>query len=73
MKRWTLLVTAAALLAAAWWHWPAAAQRAAQPGSAEEMITFDQYRDFRMHDVQQRQARLRGYTTSGTRYTSANS
>jgi hypothetical protein len=58
VKRWTLLVTAAALLAAAWWHWPAVAQRAAQPGSAEEMITFDQYRDFRMHDVQQRQARL---------------
>jgi hypothetical protein len=46
------------LLSAAWWHWPAAAQRAAQPAAVREMVTFDEYRDFRMHDLQQRQARL---------------
>jgi hypothetical protein len=58
MKRWTLAAAAAALLAAAWWHWPAAAQRAAQPVTVGEVITFEQYRDFRLHDLQQRQARL---------------
>jgi hypothetical protein len=59
MKRWTLAAAAAAaLLAAAWWHWPAAAQRASQPVAAGDVITFDQYRDFRLHDLQQRQARL---------------
>jgi hypothetical protein len=58
MRGWTLMAAAAALLVAAWWQWPAAAQRAAQPEAAGDMITFDQYRDFRLHDLEQRQARL---------------
>jgi hypothetical protein len=58
MKRWTLIVPIAVVFAAAWWHWPAAAQRASQPAAAEEMISFDQYRQFRMRDLEQRQARL---------------
>jgi biopolymer transport protein ExbB/TolQ len=58
MKRSSLMAAAMLLLAAAWWHWPAVAQRAAQPAAAEEMITFDQYREFRMRDLEQRQARL---------------
>lgn len=62
MKKWTLPAAAAVLLAAAWWHWPAVAQRADQPAApsaaASDMITFDQYRDFRARDLQQRQARL---------------
>jgi hypothetical protein len=58
MRQWTLVATAAALIAAAWCHWPAVAQRAEQPAAASEMITFDQYRDFRARDLQQRQARL---------------
>ena len=58
MNRWTI-PAAAALLAAAWWHWPAAAQKASEPAiAAGEMITFDQYRDFRAQDLEQRQARL---------------
>jgi len=60
MIKWTLPAAAAVLLAAAWWHWPAAAQRAAQPETAADVITFDQYRDFRGRDLQQRQARLAG-------------
>jgi hypothetical protein len=58
MKKWTLPAAAAILFAAAWWHWPAAAQRAAQSAAPSETITFEQYRDFRMRDLQQRQARL---------------
>jgi hypothetical protein len=62
MRKWTLPAAAAVLLTMAWSHWPAVAQRAAQPApqsaAAGEMITFDQYRDFRAHDLQQRQARL---------------
>jgi hypothetical protein len=58
MIKWTLPAAAAVLLAAAWWHWPAAAQRASQPAAAADTITFDQYREFRAHDLQQRQARL---------------
>jgi hypothetical protein len=59
MIKWTLPVAAAVLLAAAWWHWPAAAQRAPQPdAAAADMITFDEYRNFRARDLQQRQARL---------------
>jgi len=59
MKKWTLPATAAVLLAVAWWHWPAAAQRAPQPNAAAAgMITFDEYRNFRARDLQQRQARL---------------
>jgi hypothetical protein len=57
MRRLTLLVAAAALAIAAWWHLPAVAQQAAQP-AASEAITFEQYRDFRLHDLAQRQARL---------------
>src|SRR6267143_671449 len=57
MRRLMLLSAAAALAIAAWWHLPAVAQRAAQP-AASETITFDQYRDFRLHDLAQRQARL---------------
>ena len=58
MRRWTFVAATAALIAAAWWHWPAAAQDAEQPGASGEMITFDQYRDFRARDLQQRLARL---------------
>jgi hypothetical protein len=58
MRRWTLAAAAAALIAAAWWHWPAVAQRADQAPAAGEMITFDQYREFRARDLQQRLARL---------------
>ena len=58
MKKWTLPAAAAVLLAMAWSHWPAAAQRAPQAAAAGDMITFDQYRDFRVRDLQQRQARL---------------
>src|ERR1700680_2584264 len=57
MRRLTLLIAAAALAVAAWLHFPAAPQRAAQP-AASEAITFGQYRDFRLHDLAQRQARL---------------
>lgn len=58
MRRWTLIAAVAALVAAAWWQWPAAAQRAVPPAAANDVITFDQYRDFRLHDLQQRQERL---------------
>jgi len=58
MRRWTMVATAIALLACAWWQWPAAAQRAPEPAVADQMISFEQYRDFRLHDLQQRQARL---------------
>jgi hypothetical protein len=55
MSRCTLLATAA-LLAAAIWTPPAAAQtlRAA----ADQAITYEQYRDFRLHIIAQRQASL---------------
>jgi hypothetical protein len=58
MMRWTLPAAAAIVFAAAWWHWPAAAQRAAQPAATEESISFEQYREFRAHDLEQRQTRL---------------
>src|ERR1700756_1514617 len=58
MKKWALPAAAAVLLATAWSHWPAVAQRAAEPAAAGELITFDQYRDFRARDLHQRQARL---------------
>ena len=35
MKKWTLPAAAAVLLAMAWWHWPAVAQRAAEPAAAQ--------------------------------------
>ena len=57
MRRLMLLSAAAALAIAAWWHLPAVAQRAAPP-AASEAITFEQYRDFRLHDLAQRHARL---------------
>ena len=65
MRPWTLAAAIAALVTAAWWHLPAAAQRAAtqsaaaQP-AASDAITFEQYRDFRLRDLAQRQARLAG-------------
>jgi|SRR6516165_3366816 hypothetical protein len=52
MRPWTLAAAAAALVTAAWWHLPAAAH------AASELITFEQYRDFRLHDLTQPQARL---------------
>ena len=60
MRPWTLAAAVAALVTAAWWHLPAAAQRAAtQPApAASELITFEQYRDFRLRDLAQRQTRL---------------
>ena len=57
MKPWTIFAAAAVLIAAAWGQWPAVAQRSPQP-AADQVITFDQYRDFRLRDLQQRQARL---------------
>jgi hypothetical protein len=57
MRRLMLLSVAAAFAGLAWWHLPAVAQRAAPP-AANEAITFEQYRDFRLHDFAQRQARL---------------
>jgi hypothetical protein len=58
MRPWTIAAAVAALIAAAWWHFPAAAQRVATQPAASEAITFEQYRDFRLHDLAQRQARL---------------
>ena len=58
MRPWTLAAAVAALVTAAWWHMPAAAQRATTQPAANELITFEQYRDFRLHDLAQRQARL---------------
>ena len=62
MRPWTLAVAIAALVTAVWWHLPAAAQRAATQlaarPAANEPITFEQYRDFRLRDLAQRQARL---------------
>jgi hypothetical protein len=58
MRPWTLAVVIATLVTAAWWHLPAAAQRAAPQPATSEPITFEQYRDFRLHDLAQRQARL---------------
>ena len=57
MRRWMVLSAAAAFAIAAGWHLPAVVQRAPQP-AASEVITFEQYRDFRLHDLAQRQARL---------------
>ena len=58
MRPWTLAAAVATLVTAAWWHLPAAAQRAATQTAANAAITFEQYRDFRLHDMAQRQARL---------------
>jgi hypothetical protein len=58
MRPWTLAAAIAVLVMAAWWHFPAAAQRAATQPATGEPITFEQYRDFRLHDLAQRQARL---------------
>src|SRR5260370_30008378 len=48
----------AGLVAADWCHWPTATKNAEHPAASGEMITFDQYRDFRTRDLQQRQTRL---------------
>ena len=58
MKPWTLAAAIAAVVTAVWWHLPAAAQRAATQPAASEAITFEQYREFRLRDLAQRQARL---------------
>jgi hypothetical protein len=58
MRPWTMAVAIIALVAAAWWHFPAAAQRVATQPVVSESITFEQYRDFRLRDLAQRQARL---------------
>ena len=58
MRPWTIAAAFTALIAGAWWHFPAAAQRAAAQPAASESITFEQYRDFRLHDLAQRQVRL---------------
>lgn len=58
MRQWMTAAVAAALLAGTWWQWPAAAQRAPEPAAADQQITFDQYREFRLRDLQQRRARL---------------
>jgi len=51
------MLLSVAVAVAVWWHLPAVAQRATPP-AAGEAITFAQYRDFRLHDLAQRQARL---------------
>jgi hypothetical protein len=58
MRPWTIAAAVIALIAAAWWHFPAAAQRVVAQPAASEAITFEQYRDFRLRDLAQRQARL---------------
>ena len=58
MRAWILAVAVAAPIVAAWWHLPAAAQRATTQPAVSEPITFEQYRDFRLHDLAQRQERL---------------
>jgi len=58
MRPLTIAAAVIALVAVAWWHFPAAAQRAATQPATSEAITFEQYRDFRLHDLAQRQARL---------------
>ena len=58
MRPWTLAAAVAALVTAAWWHLPAAAQRAATQPAVSELVTFEQYRDFRLHYLAQRQGRL---------------
>jgi hypothetical protein len=57
MRRWMFAAASVTLIVALWGHLPAVAQRASQP-AAGEPITFEQYCDFRRHDVAQRQARL---------------
>jgi hypothetical protein len=60
-----MAAAAAALLAAGLWHWPATAQKAPMPATeqtaqpaASSRITFDEYRDFRLHAMARRQAQL---------------
>jgi hypothetical protein len=57
MRQWMFAAASVTLIVALWGHLPAVAQRAAQP-AAGEAITFEQYCEFRLHDVAQRQARL---------------
>src|SRR5579883_3332936 len=69
MTRWTLVAATAVLVGAGLWHLPATAQHAAtaaadsvtvarpQP-AAPQLITFDEYRDFRLRIIAERQAEL---------------
>ncbi len=58
MTRWMQLA-GGALLAATLWQLPAAAQQAAPAtASAKAAITFEQYRDFRLHIIADRQTSL---------------
>ena len=73
MRRWTLIAAAFALVGAALWHLPATAQHTApepaQPAAAAaqpvrprpvapQLITFDEYRDFRLRNIGQRREQL---------------
>ncbi len=57
MKRSALVTAALALFAAAIWHLPGNTLRADEPAVAP-VITFEQYRDFRLHDIGQRREQL---------------
>jgi len=54
--RWVLLA-ASAIVAASLWL-PLEAAEPAAPSAGEEMITFEQYRDWRMHFIERRQTQL---------------
>lgn len=58
MRRATLLIAVFALLTAALWHLPRGAPQAAEAAASTELITFDQYRDFRLRNLAQQQERL---------------
>jgi hypothetical protein len=58
MRRTTLVTVTFALLAAVLWHLPRAAPQAAETAASTELITFDQYRDFRLRNLAQQQERL---------------
>lgn len=54
--RWVLLA-ASAIVAASLWL-PLEAAEPAAPSAGEEAITFEQYRDWRMHFIERRQTQL---------------
>ena len=64
MRRGTLAIAIAALISAGLWHLPATAQKPATAQNppvaapSEAGISFDQYRDFRLHYIAQRRAQL---------------
>ncbi|HEY1260506.1 MAG TPA: EF-hand domain-containing protein [Stellaceae bacterium] len=65
MRGWTMAAAAAVLFAAGLWHWPATAQKAPSPATEQtaqpagpSRITFEEYRDFRLHSMARRQAQL---------------